>query len=123
MFDREKLKGLKATDIEKVDCPEWAKLGEVYVKGMSGRSRDTYEMAVYEEGQRGNNSYNMRAQMVVGCACNKDGSLIFTNNDAVWLGDQSALVLNRIYEAAQRLSGMTAEDVDQLEKSLEDDQS
>ena len=123
MFDREKLKSLKITGIEKVDCPEWAELGEVYVKGMTGRSRDTYEMSIYTEGQKGNNSYNMRAQLVVGCACNSDGSLIFKPTDADWLGEQPAVVLDRIYDVARRLSGMTAEDVDDLEKSLEAAQS
>ena len=122
-FDREKLKGFKDVEIEKVDCPEWASLGDIYVKGMTGRARDTYEMAIYDAGQSADQSYNMRAQMVAGCACNEDGSLIFKQKDAGWLGDQSAVVLNRLYDVARRLSGMTIEDVEELEKSLEADQS
>ena len=123
MFDREKLKNFKGFEVKKVECPEWADMGEVYVRGMSGHSRDAYEMAIYNESQKKDGSFNMRANMVVACACDKDGNLIFEASDSEWLGNQSAAVLDRIHDVARKLSGMTDQDVEDLEKSLEADQS
>lgn len=43
------------------------------------------------------------------CACNEDGTPLFTEEQTSWLEMRSGDVIGRLAEAAQRLSGMTKE--------------
>jgi hypothetical protein len=124
-FDKSKLKDFKDTKIEKVDCPEWAEMGDIYVRSMTGSSRDNYEMATYHASQVDEKVrvYNMRAEMVVATACDEDGNLLFDKADIVWLGQKSGAVLDRLFDAAQKLAGIGAKDLEEMEKSLETDQN
>lgn len=126
-FDKNKLKDFQDTKIEKVDCPEWAEIGfgEVYVRTMTGTSRDNYEMATYHASQVDAKVrvYNMRAEMVVATACDEEGELIFDKSDIEWLGTKSGAVLDRLFDAAQKLAGISAKDLEEMEKSLEADRS
>jgi len=130
MFDKKALFAYDDTKIEKVECPEWGDLGkEIYVRTMSSKSRDTYEMGIVEAGKQAKEArengtlfeftYNMRAEMAVGSICDKDGNLLFETSDAKELGKKSAGVLDRIFTVAKRLSHFSEEDVEEMEKSLE----
>lgn len=125
MFDKKKLQEFTDTVIEKVECPEWADIGfgVIYVRSMTGASRDNHEIGIYQASliEKDERIYNMRAMMVVATACDKDGNLLFTPNDAGWLGKKSAAVLDRLFEAAKKLSGTSKKDVEEMEKSLEVD--
>lgn len=124
-FDIEKLKTFKDSKIELVKCPEWESVGfgEIYVRSMSGKARDAYELAIYEAGKDNSKPYNMRASIVVATACDENGTELFSQNDAEWLGNMSAKVLDRIVDKAQELSGISEGDIDEMEKHLEDGQS
>lgn len=90
--------------LEKVDVPEWG--GSVYVRGMSGVDRDSFEQSLMVGGEF--SSVNVRAKIVVRTACDENGQRIFTDADADAVGARNAAALTRIYEAGQRLSGMGA---------------
>lgn len=108
---------------EAVDCPEWG--GKVRVRGLTGTQRDAYEASLLEErgGSRKMNLANARAKMVVLAVVGDDGRPIFTNDDVRALGRKSALPIERIFDVARRLAGMTQEDVDKLTENFDDDPS
>jgi hypothetical protein len=110
---------LSASDIkiEKVAVPEWG--GEVYVKGMTGAERDKFEASIIEI--RGStqkaNLVNVRAKLACYTICDEAGVRLFKEEEIVELAKKSAQALQRIFDVAQRLSGIGAEDVDSLLKN------
>lgn len=116
---------LKAQDLptEDVPVPEWG--GTVRVRALTGAERDAFEQSIVE--QRGRsarmNLQNLRAKLVALTVVDEEGNRIFSDSDAKLLGKKSALALNRVFEVAQKLSGLTSEDVEELTKNSESDQS
>ncbi|WP_233507237.1 hypothetical protein [Spongiactinospora gelatinilytica] len=100
---------------EDVAVPEWG--GEVRIRGLRGDERDAFEEASLKRGRSGNrevNLKNVRARLVAACAINEDGSPMFNAADVLKLGSKAAGALERLFRVAQRLSGMTDQDVDEL---------
>ena len=92
----------------------------VWVQGMSGTGRDAWEKSlIVGRGKRRDvNTENVRAKLAARCLVDQPGgSRLFTDSEAVLLGKLPAAVLNRIFEKAQRLSGVSDEDIDELGKS------
>lgn len=116
---------LQADDllIEDVEVPEWG--GMVRVRGLTGAERDDFEASVVE--QRGKktrlNMQNFRAKLVVRAAINGDGQRLFSDKDAPLLGRKSAAALQRVFEVAQRLSGLSDQDVEELVGNFDEGQS
>lgn len=116
---------LQAQDlpIELVAVPEWG--GEVCVRALTGAERDAFEQSIVE--QKGKSTkmdlHNLRAKLVSLTVVDEDGKRLFTDSDAKLLGNKSAVALNRVFEVAQRLSGLKPEDVEELTKNSESDQS
>ncbi len=110
---------LQAQDLpaEQVPVPEWG--GEVLVRGLTGAERDNFEQSIAE--QKGKNVkmnlQNVRAKLVALTVVDEDGNRLFSDKDAEVLGRKSAVALNRVFEVAQKLSGLTPEDVDELAKN------
>jgi len=108
---------LQAKDIrmEEVEVPEWDG-GTVIVKTMTGVERDQFEASIVSEpGQR--DMRNLRAKIVALSVVDENGNRLFSFEDAVELGEKSARALNRIFSVAQRLSGFTPQDVEELRKN------
>lgn len=117
---------LEAEDLtsEPVEVPEWG--GWVSVKGLSGVERDAWEESrvdrrakVKAGDARPLNLVNFRASLLSQCIVDKDGRRLFTDKETIELGRKSAAAINRVFEVAQRLSGMTDEDVAELTEDLE----
>ncbi len=125
----------EADDIkrEKVPVPEWAptnwtpeqiaKDAFYWVTGLSGDERDAYEQSCVEIKKRGGKvtMKSMRARLVVRGTIRgeNDSARMFSDADLSWIGKKSAKPLDRLYEVITRLSGVTAEDMEELEKNLE----
>jgi len=115
---------LSAQDIqtEKVNVTEWGV--EVLIKGLTGAERDSYEASLFTVTETGKkvdvkmNRANVRAKLLVKTICNEDGSRVFGDGDVEALGAKSAAALDRLFEVAQRLSGLSDKDVEELEKNL-----
>ena len=107
---------LQAQDLptEDVPVPEWG--GICRVRGLTGAERDAFEQSIVE--QRGKdtrmNLRNIRAKLVAMCVVDEEGNRVFRDEDAELLGKKSAAALNRVFEVAQRLSGLRPEDVEEL---------
>ena len=99
---------------EPVRIPELG--GDVLVQGMSGAQRDAWEASLVEgKGKRRRmNTANIRAKLVAQCCIDEAGNRLFTDTDVEVLGTTRVDVLNRLFGVAQRLSGVSDEDVDEL---------
>ncbi len=109
---------LSADDLkrERVELPEWGdEDSHAYVRTMTGRERDAYE----ENCQGDGGLRNIRARLVALTLCDENGERLFTDVEANKLGDRSSLALNRVCRIAQRLSGLTGQDVEDLAKNSE----
>jgi hypothetical protein len=105
---------LAATDsvIETVSVPEWG--GSVGVKTLTGAEKDGWESS--RQNKDGSfNLNNVRASLVAVATCDADGNKLFTLQDVVDLGNKSARALDRVFQAAKKLNGVTDEDLDELE--------
>lgn len=102
---------------ERVDISELG--GYVYVRAMTGKERDEWEhslMFVTRRGRVEQRVQNVRARLAVRCLVNEAGERLFKDEDAEVLGNLRSDVLSLIYEKAQRLSGVSDEDIDELKK-------
>ena len=108
---------------EVVDCPEWG--GKVRVWNLTGAQRDAYEESIVKTNgsSRQINLANARAKMVVLAVVDGDGRPVFTSDDVRALGRKSAAPIERIFDAARSLSGMSEEDVEKLAENFGSDPS
>lgn len=110
---------LKATDLphEDVDVPEWG--GTVRVRTLTGAERDQFEASIVElrGKKRKINTANIRAKLVALSVVDEQGNRLFSDADVALLGKKSAAALDRVFAVAQRLSGVTEDDVEELEKN------
>ena len=107
---------LKADDLprELVQVPEWG--GTVWVRTMTGAERDAFEASVAASADTPNLT-NIRARLAVLCVVDDKGKRLFADADAEALGGKSAAALSRVFEAGQKLNGLTDSDVSDLEKN------
>ena len=108
---------LDAQDIgrEVVPVPEWG--GSVLIRGLTGRERDAFEASIVRM-QRGapgagmeRSLQNIRARLVAMAAIDEAGARLFEDRDVRALGEKSAAALDRLFDVARRLSGLTEGDV------------
>ena len=97
--------------------PEW--LGDVYVTTLQAIEQDAFEeTCTTGRGKKTkSNIANIRARYCALTIVNEKGERLFSKTDVVALGKKSAGALGRCFEVAQRLNGMTDEDVEELAKN------
>lgn len=103
---------LTARDLptEDVGVPEWG--GTVRVRGLTAKERDEYEAATVDFRNPKKptvNLRNTRARLVALCAIDEEGRRLFTREDVDALGDVSSTALDRVFQAAKRLSGIDSD--------------
>jgi len=59
----------------------------------------------------------MRAKLCARTICDEKGKLLFKESDIEALGEKSGGALSTIFDIAQRLSGITKDDVEKLAKN------
>lgn len=106
---------------EEIDVPEWG--GAVRVRGLSGQGRDEYFASmtvVRKPGERPSmDTANATAKLVARCIVGEDNEPMFTQSDVHALGELSGIALDRVFTVAQRLSGLSEEDMAELGKASE----
>ena len=106
---------LKTIDVE---VPEWG--GTVCVKMMSGKERDDFEASVvsFKNGKQNVTTANIRAKLVQKTVIDPETKeLIFTVADIDSLGKKSSAALDRVFSAAQNLSKISDDDIEELAKN------
>lgn len=110
---------------EEVSIPEWG--GVVYVRGLTGKERDQFELSMVQGKGKSQelNLKNFRAKLIVLSVVDGPNSTtrLFTPADVVALGEKSASALQEVFKVAQRLSGLNQADVEELTLSLGEGQS
>lgn len=111
---------LAASDIETepYDVPEWGL--KVWVRALTGTDRDAYEGSVRQVRPRLDGKGmevvmlddNTRAKLLVKCLVDETGERIFTDRQVGDLGGKNGRVIDRLYDVATRLSGMSDEAVE-----------
>lgn len=109
MLDRDSI--LKATDLKTVDVnvPEWG--GVLRLQTMTGLARQEYYRTT--AGKDGTPK-NVMESLIVACAVDEDGKQIFTSGDIAELSKKSSIALNRVFEKAAELNGLTQKAVDDI---------
>lgn len=111
-----------------VDVPEWSMIGDdaIVLQAMTGTARDAYEAEIV--GNRAGkdrrlNLSNLRSRLVARCIIDPEtGELVYDYRrltDIDELGSFNAAGLDRLFQVAQELNGITDDDVEKLEKNLQ----
>ncbi len=110
---------LAAEDLkhEDIKVPEWG--GTVRVRALTALEKDNFDKTTFMDTEEGDsmNWEGMRARLVSLTVINDKGERLFTSNDVVELGKKSAIVMDKVFAVAQRLSGFTKEEVKEIEKN------
>lgn len=115
MLNREAFLSAKATvPVEEVLLPELG--GSVFVKGMTAKDRTAFEKQFQTPSGKPNKVRiaEIRERLVVATVCDENRNPLFTEADIPAIGEQSAAVVERLVSVAQRLCGMTNQDVESL---------
>ena len=86
-----------------VEVPE---LGTVYVAKMTAKDRDQFEQMVTGGKVGGVNLVNIRARFVALVAVNEDGTRMFEDADAEWIGELDTDIVQAIVDAGFALNGI-----------------
>lgn len=121
---------LEADDLETrdIEVPEWG--GTVRVRGLTGEERDRFESELAEatpdskvvevRGQKQRmNMVNARAKLVARCCIDENGERLFSDTQISELAKKSGRALDRVYEVAQELSGITEEELEEITENLD----
>lgn len=87
-----------------VDVPALG--GTIYVAKMTARDRDDFEYMVTGGKVGGINTKNIRARFLTLVCVNEDGTRMFDESDAEWLGELDTDAVQIITEAGFKLNGI-----------------
>jgi len=123
LLSRDAILAADDREYEVVPCPEWG--GEVRLRSLTGAERDAYEQSLVQTRgkSREMNLRNARAKLVALCAVDESGNRLFSDQDVAALGRKNAKPLDRLFDVARRLSGLSEDDVDRLTEDFDDAQS
>ena len=109
LLTRDQILGVQDLTFVEVEVPEWG--GTVRVRMMTGAERDSFEAGtVTRHGKRIDvNVVNIRARLVALTVVDEKGERLFTEADVEVLARKSSAALNRVFEAARVLNGLTEE--------------
>ena len=113
---------LAANDLpvsEPIPCPEWGADCVLHVRTLTGEERDAFEESCLQKQgkKRELTMRNIRAKLLCKAVCDESGKPVFRPGDEAALGKKSAKVLDRLFTAAQKMNGLTDEDVEDLAKN------
>lgn len=109
LLSRDQILGAQDLTFEDVAVPEWG--GEVRVRMLTGSERDAFEAStIIRRGKRVDlNMTNVRARLVALTVVDEAGGRVFSDADVAELAKKSSAALNRVFEAARKLNGLTEE--------------
>jgi hypothetical protein len=123
LLSKEQILAVDDLTYEDVEVPEWG--GTVRVRMLTGAERDKFEESVMtRKGRQVDVKLALlRAKLVALTVVDEAGQRLFEERDVAALGQKSAVALNRVFEVAQRINGLTEKDVNELTENLSDGRS
>jgi hypothetical protein len=115
MLSKEEILECKDIKSEVVKVPEWN--GEVLVQGLTLGEKDEWTDSLVVDGKASMNG----ATAILCCLSmrNEDGTRLFEHIDVLALQAKSASALDRVFQVAQRLSGIGQEEIEETVKNSE----
>lgn len=109
-------------EYEDIEVKQWGVT--VRIATMSGADRDKWELSMMQSDSSSERGFKLnfdaysRAGLIALCLVDEKFQRVFDTPDKVEaLSQKSAAVLDVLYEAAQRINGITDADIDDLEKN------
>lgn len=101
---------------EPIPCPEWGADCVLHVRTISGAERDAFEESVLvKKGKKREVTLkDIRAKLVRLATCDERGTPVFEIGDERWITEKTSKPLDRLFSAAQKLNGITDEDVEEM---------
>ncbi len=112
ILTKDEIFGAKDIHIEYETILEWG--GTVPIRVIPGFERDLFENWCFDR-RKGKNKVDTRGlkvKLIVLAVVNPDGSRMFNDADQVELNKKSGAALDKLFQAVQKVNGMTAESVD-----------
>lgn len=108
---------------EDVPVPEWKRM--VRLISLTGTQRDAFEdkSMIQKNGTQKMNLVNFRARLLSLCMVDQQNKRLFPDVDVPLLGQKNAAVLERLFEKAREMNGMSDKDVEELTEGFGDDPS
>jgi hypothetical protein len=115
MLNKEQILECEDIKTEMVQVPEWG--GEVAVKGLTLAEKDAWTTSIIQDGEA--NVEGATAKLCIMCMVGEDGGRLFDLEDVDFVQTKSAAALDRVFQVAQRLSGIGQEDIEETVKNSE----
>lgn len=115
MLTKEQIVNAKDIKSEVVPVPEWD--GEVLVQGLTLEEKDEWSVSISRD-----NKVTIKgatAKLCSLCMRGDDGELLFTLDEAVELQAKSAIPMDRIFQVAQKLTGIGQSEIEETVKNSE----
>ena len=108
--------------VQKVSVPEWGDF--VYLRVMDGISLDTFQGSISEDKDgEGGIFGGARLLLLILTLCDEKGVCLFEADDLDALSKKSGEVINRLFEIALELNGLTEDAAEELAKNSEGGQT
>jgi len=120
LLTKEQVSAAQDLTTEEVEVPQWG--GSVLVRGLTARERGQF-MAMLVDQRKGGNRTRLEDLQVRLCAMSivdEQGRRMFSDSELSLLARKSARALQPIFEVAQRLSGLSDEQVEELSGNSEE---
>lgn len=103
---------------EEVPVPEWG--GSVFVRTLRGEELSRWQDMLskqFDQNGKPRTIQKIMATLVCLSVCDELGERLFTDSDVDAMDKKSAKVIQRLFDVAKRLSGLTDDAVKDLEKN------
>lgn len=92
---------------------------DLFVKELTGKERDEFEssLTIISGKNITPNMSNARAKLVIKCLCDDKGIRVFDDADLEAVGAMPARELDKVFEVAQKMSGLKQADIEELSKN------
>lgn len=120
LLTKEQVSAAQDLTTEEVEVPQWG--GSVLVRTLTARERGQF-MALLVDQRKGGNRTRLEDLQVRLCAMSivdEQGRRMFSDSELGLLARKSARALQPIFEVAQRLSGLSDEQVEELSGNSEE---
>ncbi len=116
LLSKEKILAAEDLPFRDVDVPEWG--GVARVRTMTGGERDAFEASIYDTDGAGVklNRTDFRAKLLSKVLVDDKGSRLFTDKEIVALSGKSAKAIQRLFDVAQDINGISKAEQDAIEK-------